>query len=58
MVGLLIYYIGEESLKRTGATKNEVLKREKVIDFITVSCSIILFALVGGYAFAGFILGY
>jgi hypothetical protein len=58
MVGLLIYYIGEESLKRTGATKNKVLKREKVVDFIAGSCSIVLFVGVSGYALAGFLLGY
>lgn len=45
-------------MKRTGATKNSVLKREKTIDFITGSCIIIAFAVVGGYAIAGFLLGY
>ena len=45
-------------MKRTGATKNEVLKRERLIDVVAGSCIVVLFSAVGGYAIAGFLLGY
>jgi len=45
-------------MKRTGATKNQVLKRERLIDIVTGSCILIVFSVMGGYAIAGFVLGY
>jgi hypothetical protein len=45
-------------MKRTGATKLEVLKRERLIDLVVGTVTVTLFIFVGGFAFAGFVLGY
>lgn len=45
-------------MKRTGATKNEVLRRERLLDIVVGSCIVVLFSAIGGYAMAGFVLGY